>query len=184
MTEPTPYPLWRETLDQWLTDRQPRKLTAEADDPVGRQIIALVQEARFVVEAINATAERVEVIDKNKYDHVLSLLDRLVTFDEFVLAEYTYDLWRRHRPGIRLLLENDAARHRLVLVFFEDTRFWPTDGEQRRIAYELMSFELGGGEPAARVADESAEYFQADWSWRQALREGLCLPLLLMDEDS
>ena len=148
--------------------------------PVARQIVELVSEARHVVCAINATAEGSEVVDKNKHDFVLSMLGRILTFDEFVLAEYPYELSPHSRPGVRLLLENGADGHRIMLVFFEDTRFWRVDWQERRIGYELVSFELGEPEPVAHVATESAEYFEPSWSWREHLREGLCLPFRLL----
>jgi len=184
VTPRTSYQPWRATLDQWLADQRTQAPIVEAPgDPVARQIVTLVTEARRVVGAINATAEGIEVTDKNKYDFVLSMLGRIITFDEFVLAEYPYELSPQRRPGVRVLLESSSAGRRIVLVFFEDTRFWRVDWQERRVAYELVSFELGEPEPVAKVADESAEYFAADWSWREHLREGLCLPFRLLPPD-
>ena len=183
--EATTYQQLRGRLDEWLAGERPRRSDpTEAGDAVAQQILDLVHEARFVVEALNATIGGASVIDKNKYDFVLSMLGRIITFDEFVLAEYPYELAKGRRPGVRVLLDNSPDRPRIVLVFFEDTRIWRVDRQERRVSYELISFELGEGGPTPRFADESAEYFAEVTSWRVHLREGLCLPILLLHDNA
>lgn len=183
MDDPT-YRRWRRQLDDQL---QPASLddgpqTAIAD-PYERQLLLLVTEARRVMATIEPTLPTVTIIDNNKYAFVLSILDRVLEFDDFVLCEYTYELPSGARPGVRLQLEMGAAGRQVSVLLFEDVRRWQLDPTGHKISYQLLALLLGRAAIAAHVAAESAEYFDHDWTWQEHLREALCLPIRLLDED-
>jgi len=132
------------------------------------------------VQAASVCLDDGEVVDRNKYDFVLSIIDRILSFDDWVLAEYTYELASGAHPGIRLQLEMGPVGRQVAVLLFEDTRRWQLDEAGRKVSYQLLALLVDQPQPVVHVTADSAEYFDAAWDWRRHLREALCLPVRLL----
>ena len=135
-------------------------------DPVAAALVEILHEAARTVTAVGDALDRGTALDRNKYDFALSMIDRILSFDEWVLAEYTYELASGARPGIRLALEVGAVGRQVSVMLFEDTRRWRIDDDGRKVSYELLTLLLGPAAPAPHVAVESLCYFDSSWDWR------------------
>jgi len=178
------YRSWRRQVDERLEQLRSASGAASRGQPrLPRQIRAVMGQARQIAEAVDTCLPSDAVLDKNKYDFVLSMLPQILSFDDFVLCEYTYALAGGARPGIRLLLELGPAGRQISVVLFEDVRRWQVDRSGQKVSYQLLALLLDREEITPHVASESAEYFEPAWDWRQHLCEALCVPLRLLEED-
>lgn len=175
------YQEFRRRLDEQLSQRQSgAPWSVDLTDPLERRIVDVLGVAACTAQAVNECLVHGSVVDRNKYDFGLSMIERVLAFEQWVLAEYSYLLPGGARPGVRLLLEVGPVGRQIAVVLFEDTRRWRVDAAGHKIAYELLTLLLDQPEPVPHVAAESAEYFVTTWDWRQHLREALCLPVRLM----
>lgn len=174
------YERWQARLEAWLS-RQP----APSEPPwpptsLPGQVARLLNLARLLARGIPATLEGVRLDDRNKYEFILEGLGRFLGFQEFSLAEYTYQLPGQQHPGLRLLLEESQWRRRVAVLMFEDVRLWRVDQAGGKVSHLLLLLAPGpqGLEPL--VDPGCAEYFQPQWDWARALRQAMCLPVLLL----
>ena len=177
------YRAWRSQVRQELIRPDPLPpLPQLNDNPLVNQLGRLVYEVRRVVGIIGRTMPQAfagsGVRDRNKYSSVLAMLDRIVEFQSFSLAEYVYHL-PDGRPGARLLLEERDWIRRAAVVFFENVGQWRVDWQGNRISHELLAFDLSGPDPRPLISPWAAEYYQSDWSWQEHLEEAFCLPVRL-----
>ncbi|MBW2527433.1 MAG: hypothetical protein JRI23_24840 [Deltaproteobacteria bacterium] len=177
----TTYRGWRGRVEESLAPPSANEAAgAEGEGLAAAQVRSVLAEARRAAAAIAQVIPNGALLDRNKYDFVLSMLQRLLSFDDFVLGEYTYELADGGRPGIRLQLELGPTGHQVAVILFEDVRRWQVDGQGHKVSYQLLELLLGPEGIVVHVADESREYYQPDWGWRAHLREAMCLPLRLL----
>jgi hypothetical protein len=139
--------------------------------------------AREATAALTEAAPSVEVVDKNKYDGVLSMMDRIMDLDGFSLAEYTYRLPDGRSPGLRLYLEKSGDGRRLSFIFFEDVVNWRVDAQGRQVGYQLLGVQLGPSGPAAEIADESRGYFPQPGDFLDCFLRAVLLPAFLAPKE-
>ena len=162
----------KELLERWLAERAG---PSEPGPEPWEQLAALLAEARSAFAFIRENSG-VDLIDRNKYAAMLSIMDKILEFESFSLAEYTYDLGRS-APGVRLWLEGRAAERVVRLIMFPDVRQWRVDWDGRKISTLLLSLTLSPQGLSARPGPETAGLFPDGADWRAALFLGLCRPL-------
>lgn len=172
------YQAWQGQMARWLAEH-PAGAPPELAGEQGQAALVLAQAGR-VMAAAAATLGEASVRDRNKYAFMLENLPRLWGFQSFSLAEYTYDLPGGTHPGLRLWLEETDWRRRVAVLMFEDVRIWRLDAGGGKYSHELLVLHLGpeGLRPAWDAA--AAAWYDPAWGWRRALRQALCLPLLLL----
>jgi hypothetical protein len=170
------YKGWRDRLIAWLEETTVELVTlTELEDPLHTALVLILNEARHTVMGINTVLPKVKIIDNNQYGTVLSQLEKILTADGYVVAEYSYEVQKKKIPVIRLILDAGGERPCLSLLFFEDTVSWASERSRRLLSFVLM--EEG---PSPRIPDEGQDVFEAAGHWKDYLREGLCLPIRLM----
>jgi hypothetical protein len=169
-----PYQDWRDRLDTWLSGQAPASTSPE----IKARLLAVLDQARLAIQGINATLDKAQVTDLNKYDFVASRLDDLLGFEEFSLAEYTYVLGGGKKPGIRLLVRQGDTATRISILLFEDVVRWRVDHEGRKISAQLLSMDLSGPEIEAVPPESAWDLYRAGDDWRGRLTEALSLPVL------
>ena len=91
------YRSFRRRVDRRLGEIAPEpRWEVECADPIAVQLAAVLHEASRTAQAVSACLDDGVAVDRNKYDFVLSMLDRILSFDEWVLAESEF-----HSAGAR-----------------------------------------------------------------------------------
>lgn len=155
---------WRTELGRWLEEHGPT-MTDEAST-IEEQIRNVLVLTRALVRGIVETHEHLQVIDHTKYDFIEERLDTLVSFEEFSLAEVSFQLGDKQRPGVRLWLDGPADRRRLRLIFFEDVVKWRVDRAGEKVSTTLVAFELSPNQIVVVDPDDT------QLSWDDVLVEG------------
>ncbi|MFH1033320.1 MAG: hypothetical protein V1806_02340 [Pseudomonadota bacterium] len=176
---PTQFAAWQERLEVWLADQPALPTPPWPGASLPGQVALILAQARLLARAIAASLEGVGLTDRNKYDFILEELERFLGFQEFSLAEYTYELPGGRHPGLRLLLEEEQWTRRVAVLWFEDVRLWRVDERGGKVSHQLLLLELGPAGIQPRVDPVSHEYYQPSWGWARCLRQALCLPVLL-----
>lgn len=173
------YEAWRKALADWLEESKPEAEASACAHPAARPVLRVLALARQTMAGINATAVDVSVQDLNKYDHLASILDTVLTLESFSLAEYTYNLPGDKHPGMRLWYESADGAPRISAILFEDVREWRVDMSGEKISWQALHLELSGGEPEPVIPKGAQMYVSQDQGWRSALVDALCLPVRL-----
>ena len=140
------------------------------------QAAAIMSQARLVVDRINVAGPEVRIRDGNKYDYLLDNLDRIIQFQTFSLAEYTY-LVGSDRPGIRLWLTEDDFNRSVEVIYFEDVVQWRVDAQGRKYGYRLLELKLDRGGIKVASPEDRLNPLPAGIAWPEALGLTLLVPL-------
>ncbi len=175
------YQAWQERLEAWLAAQPAPPEPPWPPQTLPGQVAMVLAQARLLARGISATLEGAGLRDRNKYDFLGENLERFLGFQEFSLAEYTYELPGGGHPGLRLFLEERQWVRRVAVLMFEDVRLWRVDNQGGKVSHQLLLLELGPAGIVPRVDPQSGgEYYQPGWDWARALRQALCLPVLLL----
>lgn len=147
-----------------------------ASDSAVDQAAAIVRQARLIVDRINSVAPENRIKDGNKYDYLLENLDRIIQFQTFSLAEYTY-IVGSDRPGIRLWLTEDDFNRSVSVVYFEDVVQWRVDGLGRKYGFQLLELKLDRGGIKIGPRRDGEDRFPDGIDWPEALGLALLVPL-------
>lgn len=141
----------------------------------GQRLEAILAAARsaFAFLGQNTGAD---LTDRNKYQAMFSIMDRILEFESFSLAEYTYDLGRS-APGVRLWLEGGEGERVVRVILFPDVRQWRVDWEGRKISRLLLSLALAPEGITPAPGPGEAGLFPDGADWPEALFLALGLPL-------
>lgn len=170
--QPADFQLWQERLEAWRLAQPAPAPPPWPSESLPGQAAAILAEARLLAQGIPATLAGVARRDRNKYGFLLENLERFLGFQEFSLAEYTYALPGGGYPGLRLFLEEDQWTRRVAVLMFEDVHQWRVDDQGDKVSHQLLLLELGPQGIRQRVAAQSGEYYQPEWGWARALRQG------------
>lgn len=177
---PEVYRAWRTRLDAALAG--PEDAAPPGGGPAANAAAALAW-ARRVSRALGGLLPGGALSDHNHYGHLCENLPKLVEFETFSLAEYTYHASPDRHPGVRLWLDVADWRRRLGAILFEDVHQWRVDAGGRRLERRLVSLDLSGPEPALLPDGELTGSPLGD-PWHAALAEALARPVLLYFPDS
>jgi hypothetical protein len=161
-------------LERWIGERRPDPsfgggaVSAAGAEGHLRHVLAM---SRLLAEGIAATADHIEVKDKNSYDFISSRLGDLLDFREFSLAEYTFTLEKGRNPGIRLMLERCDAESQLTVIGFEDVLQWRVDHEGRKLQQILVVLRLGNDDITIAAVEGTNKTLDASKPWQSHLRE-------------
>ena len=162
-------------VDEWQTREE---VLASGGCQRGDRLETVLRTARSAFRFIRRHTDQGGLIDRNRYEGIISMLDRIARFEEFSLAEYTYEL-EGATPGIRLWLEGSDQDRRVSLILFPDVRQWRLDWQERRIRTLLLSLVLFSGGLRPEPGPGLEGYFPDRADWRECLFRALYLPLTI-----
>jgi hypothetical protein len=148
-------------------------------DRYSASLETFLQEVNRVLSQLDHEVPQLTVSMKKRPDEILSMLPRVLPFEQMSFLELQYALPESSRktPGIRFWLEGPLREKRLRAILFEDTVVWNVSHDLDKLYTELGTFFLQGaeivGRPAAVLSGEPA----ADPGWKVLLRTVLRAPL-------
>lgn len=149
---------------------------------LGRYEAALrdfLQETTGALAELEREVPQLAVSIKKRPEAILSMLARVLSFQQISFLEITYSLPGEagKRPGIRFWLEGPLQEKRLRAILFGDTRVWDVSYGLEKLYTELASFYLEDGEIVAHPAAALGAKGSAGPDWRVLLRDVLSAPL-------
>jgi hypothetical protein len=143
------------------------------------RIQAFLQEVSAGLQELQREIPGLSVSMKKQPDQLLSMLPRMLEFDQMSLLEIQYSLpgVMNKKPGIRFWLEGANSEKRLRAILFDDTRVWDVSYDLEKLYTELGSFLLQEPAIVARPAPALAERTPSGSDWKAFLRILLRAPI-------
>jgi hypothetical protein len=174
-----PYQKWREELAKWLAQRKVPPLNSKSAHLAAKPALEVLAHARQTIAGINATFPGGKILDLNKYDHLASILDKVLAMESLSLAEYTYNLPGDKNPGIRLWYESSAGQPQITLLLFEDVHEWRVDLSGKKVSWQILRLYLSSEQPLPDLPGGAKRFFTPGQGWRNMLNDALSLPMRL-----
>ncbi len=172
------YEQWAGRINELITKRLPRPDLSPTfeENPLKRLLADFALEAGAVAAAISRNIEPVKIEDRNRYERIEQMLDMMLRFDDFSLAEYRYVIPGKRRPGIRFKVSTRDGERLITAVYFHDLVFWQVDQAGNREFMEVSEFIPNGGAVRAVPHPSLAYAYAGCTTWQTVLRETMALP--------
>ena len=148
-------------------------------DRISASLRVFLEEVSEALTEIRREDPQLTVSMKKRPDQILSLLPRILSFEQMSFLEVQYGVpgTSRSRPGIRFWLEGPPCEKRLRAILFRDTRVWDVSYDLEKLYTELASFLLREGEIVPHPAAALCGKTQVEEDWKGLLRAVLRAPL-------